>query len=145
MKKMIVFLAVIMMTIQVGLARDVITMNPKELPAAAQTFLKQYFSDKQISYIKVESEFLSKKYEVVMTDRTKIEFDSKGNWDEIDCKQGKLPQSLVPAHIQQFVNAQYPGTIYHKIERDRGEVEVKLDNRLSLTFNKKGELIDIDD
>lgn len=80
-----------------------------------------------------------------MTDRTKIEFDSKGNWEEVDCKQGKLPQNLVPDYVQQFVNAQYPGTVYHKIERDRGEVEVKLDNRLSLKFNKKGELIDIDD
>ncbi len=145
MKKMIAFLTVMMMTIQVGLARDVITMNPKELPAAAQTFLKQYFSDKQISYIKVDNEFLLKRYEVVMTDRTKIEFNNKGNWEEIDCKQDTLPQNLVPAHIQQFVNAQYPGAIYHKIERDRGEVEVKLNNRLSLTFNKKGELINIDD
>lgn len=145
MKKMIAFLTVIMLTIQVGLARDVITMNPKELPAAAQTFLKQYFSDRQISYIKVESEFLSKKYEVVMTDRTKVEFDGKGNWEEVDCKRGELPKALVPEYIQRFVDAQYPGVIYHKIERDRGETEVELSNHLSLTFNKRGELIDIDD
>ena len=62
MKKMITFLMMVVMTVQFGLARDVITMNPKELPVAAQTFLKQYFENRQISYIKVESEFLSKKY-----------------------------------------------------------------------------------
>lgn len=145
MKKMIAFLMVMVLTVQLGFARDVITMDPKELPAAAQTFLKQYFGNRQISYIKVESEFLSKKYEVVMTDRTKIEFDGKGNWEEVDCKRAELPQTLVPAYIQQYVNAQYPGVIYHKIERDRGEVEVELSNRLSLKFNKKGQLIDIDD
>lgn len=145
MKKLIAFLMVMVATIQLGVARDVITMNPKELPAAAQTFLKQYFDGQQISYIKVESEFLSKKYEVVMTDRTKIEFDGKGNWEEVDCKRGELPKALVPDYVQQFVNAQYPGVVYNKIERDRGEVEVELSNRLSLKFNKKGQLIDIDD
>ena len=92
MKKIIVALVAMVATVQVAFARDVITMNSKELPAAAQTFLKQYFGDKQISYIKVESEFLSKKYEVVMTDRTKIEFDGKGNWEEVDCKRGVLPE-----------------------------------------------------
>lgn len=145
MKKIIVALVAMVVVVQVALARDVITMNPKELPAAAQTFLKQYFGDKQVSYIKVESEFLSKKYEVVMTDRTKIEFDGKGNWEEVDCKRDTLPQALIPVYIRQFVDAQYPGVTYHKIERDRGELEVELSNHLSLTFNKKGQLIDIDD
>ncbi len=145
MKKIIVALVAMVVAVQMSCARDVITMNPKELPAAAQTFLKQYFSDKQISYIKVESEFLSKKYEVVMTDRTKIEFDGKGNWEEVDGKRNIIPEVLVPDYIRQFVEAQYPGVTYHKIERDRGEVEVELNNGLELTFNKKGELIDIDE
>ena len=145
MKKIIVALVAMVATVQVAFARDVITMNSKELPAAAQTFLKQYFGDKQISYIKVESEFLSKKYEVVMTDRTKIEFDGKGNWEEVDCKRGALPLALIPDYIQQLVDAQYPGVTYQKIERDRGELEVELSNHLSLTFDKKGQLIDIDD
>lgn len=145
MKKIIVCLMMICVCAYSGFARDVITMNPKELPAAAQTFLKQYFGDRQISYIKVESEFLAKKYEVVMTDRTKIEFDGKGNWEEVDCKRNQLPKELIPAYIQQFVGTNYPSAAYHKIERDRGEVEVELSNRLSLKFNKKGQLIDIDD
>lgn len=145
MKKMIAFLLMVVAVVQVGRARDVITMNPKELPAAAQAFLKQHFADRQVSYIKVESEFLSKKYEVVMTDRTKVEFDGKGNWEEVDCKRGELPMALVPDYVRHFVNAQYPGVVCHKIERDRGEVEVELSNRLSLTFDKKGRLIDIDD
>lgn len=145
MKKILVFLAASLMTLQFALAGDVITMNPKDLPAAAQTFIRQYFKDSQISYIKVESEFLSKKYEVVMTDRTKIEFDGKGSWEEVDCKRGSLPLTLIPAYVKAFVEKQYPGSTYRKIERDRGELEVKLNNGLSLTFNKKGQVIDIDD
>ena len=145
MKKIIVALVGMVVAVQVAFARDVITMNSKELPVAAQTFLKQHFVDKQISYIKVENEFLSKRYEVVMTDRTKIEFDGKGNWEEVDCKRGALPLALIPDYIRQLVDAQYPGVTYHKIERDRGELEVELSNRLSLTFDKKGQLVDIDD
>lgn len=139
------FLVMALLTIQFSVAGDVITMDSKDLPAAAQTFIKQYFGDKKISYIKVESELFSKTYEVVMTDRTKIEFDGKGSWEEVDCKRAALPQGLVPSYAKQMIETQYPGMTCTKIERDRGEVEVGLSNGLSLTFNKKGQLIDIDD
>ncbi len=145
MKKIFAFLATALLTIQFSVAGDVITMNPKDLPAAAQTFITRHFGDKKISYIKVESELFSKSYEVVMTDRTKIEFDGKGNWQEVDCKRAALPQALVPAYAEDLVATQYPGMTCNKIERDRGEVEVKLSNGLSLKFNKSGKLIDIDD
>lgn len=145
MKKIFAFLVMALLTIQFSVAGDVITMDSKDLPAAAQTFIKQYFGDKKISYIKVESELFSKTYEVVMTDRTKIEFDGKGSWEEVDCKRAALLQGLVPSYAKQMIETQYPGMTCTKIERDRGEVEVGLSNGLSLTFNKKGQLIDIDD
>ena len=145
MKKIFAFLVMALLTIQFSVASDVITMNPKDLPAAAQTFIKQYFGDRKVSYIEVESELFSKTYAVVMTDRTKIEFDGKGSWEEVDCKRGVLPEALVPSYAKTFIGTQYPGVTCNKIERDRGEVEVGLSNGLSLKFNKKGQLIDIDD
>ena len=145
MKKLFLFFVFTVLVIQFSKADNVIVMDAKELPMAAQTFLRQHFSDKQISYIKVEKEFLSKRYEVMMTDRTKIEFDGKGNWEEVDGKHNHIPRALVPDYIRQFVDTQYPDANYVKIERDRGEVEINLSNWLSLKFNKKGQLIDIDE
>lgn len=133
------------LTIQATFAGDVITQDAKQLPLVARNFINRHFTRPQISYIKIDSEFLSKKYEVVLSDRTKIEFNGDGEWEEVDGKRNNIPTTIIPAHIKQYVEANYPGVSFTKIERDRGEVEVELTNRLSLTFNKKGQLIDIDD
>ena len=133
------------LTLQTTFAGDIITQDAKQLPLVARNFINRHFTRPQISYIKIDSEFLSKKYEVVLSDRTKIEFDGDGEWEEVDGKRNNIPATIIPAHIKQYVEANYPGVSFTKIERDRGEVEVELTNHLSLTFNKKGQLIDIDD
>lgn len=145
MKKFLALLFMAFLTIQATFAGDVITQDVKQLPLVARNFINRHFTRPQISYIKIDSEFLSKKYEVVLSDRTKIEFDGDGEWEEVDGKRNNIPTTIIPAHIKQYVEANYPGVSFTKIERDRGEVEVELTNRLSLTFNKKGQLIDIDD
>ena len=145
MKKFLALLFMAFLTIQATFAGDVITQDVKQLPLVARNFINRHFTRPQISYIKIDSEFLSKKYEVVLSDRTKIEFDGDGEWEEVDGKRNNIPTTIIPAHIKQYVKANYPGVSFTKIERDRGEVEVELTNRLSLTFNKKGQLIDIDD
>lgn len=143
MKKFLALLFMAFLTIQATFAGDVITQDAKQLPLVARNFINRHFTRPQISYIKIDSEFLSKKYEVVLSDRTKIEFNGDGEWEEVDGKRNNIPTTIIPAHIKQYVEANYPGVSFTKIERDRGEVE--LTNRLSLTFNKKGQLIDIDD
>lgn len=145
MKKFLALLFMAFLTIQATFASDVITQDAKQLPLVARNFINRHFTRPQISYIKIDSEFLSKKYEVVLSDRTKIEFNGDGEWEEVDGKRNNIPTTIIPAHIKQYVEANYPGVSFTKIERDRGEVEVELTNRLSLTFNKKGQLIDIDD
>lgn len=145
MKKYLAFLFMAFLTLQTTFAGDIITQDAKQLPLVARNFINRHFTRPQISYIKIDSEFLSKKYEVVLSDRTKIEFDGDGEWEEVDGKRNNIPATIIPAHIKQYVEANYPGVSFTKIERDRGEVEVELTNRLSLTFNKKGQLIDIDD
>lgn len=145
MKKYLAFLFMAFLTIQATFAGDVITQDAKQLPLVARNFINRHFTRPQISYIKIDSEFLSKKYEVVLSDRTKIEFNGDGEWEEVDGKRNNIPATIIPAHIKQYVEANYPGVSFTKIERDRGEVEVELTNHLSLTFNKKGQLIDIDD
>ncbi len=145
MKKFLAVLFMATLTVWSVSAKDVITMDMNKLPLVARNFINQHFTRPQISYIKIDSEFLSKKYEVVLSNRTKIEFNGNGEWEEVDGNRNDLPLTIIPEHIKTYVNAQYPGTTYRKIERDRGEVEIKLSNHLSLTFDKKGQLIDIDD
>lgn len=67
-----------------------------QLPVAAQQFIKQHFADRKVALAKVETEFVSKSYEVVFADGDHIDFDSKGNWEEIECKSSSVPTAVIP-------------------------------------------------
>ena len=146
MKKVLSILVLALVAVQFAFAGDVITQDAKQLPLTARNFINQHFTKPQISYIKIENEFLqNKKYEVLLADRTEIDFDSKGNWIEVDCKKQAVPTSLIPAHVKVYVKTNFPNEVITKIERKRRGVEVELGNDLSLEFNKKGQLVDMDD
>lgn len=127
-------------------ADGIVTYDTKRLPAEARTFINQHFSSAQISYIKIEKEFWGiKKYEVLLTDRTEVEFTDDGNWTEIECDEMPVPDALIPKYILEYMKNHFPDNHIIKIERKSKETEIELDNEISLTFNKKGELIDFDD
>ena len=81
---------------------------------------------------------------MVLNNGTKIEFDRKGNVTEVDCKQGSVPEDLIPQSIISHLKENYPGQTVRKIEIDRNEYDVELSNGLDITFNKSFKVIDID-
>lgn len=115
-----------------------------QLPAAAQQFIKQHFADRKIVLAKMETELMSKSYKVIFADGDHIDFDGKGNWEEVDCKSSSVPIAVVPVRIMDYVRANYPDETVKKIEKDRREYEVKLSNRVELSFDLKYNLTDID-
>ena len=117
----------------------------EQLPAPAKTFVKKYFPQATIEYATKDTEFMGTTYEVRLSDGTEVDFDKKGNWDNVDCKTKAVPASLVPAAIAQYVKAHYPNTVIVKIDKERGGYEIELSNDLELKFNSKGNLIGIDD
>lgn len=115
-----------------------------QLPATAQQVLKKYFGNKKVALAKQETGLFEKAYDVVFNNGEKIEFDRKGNWTEIDCKLSSVPKGLVPAKIAQYVKSTYPGMKILQMEKDDNQYEVKLSNRLEITFNKNFQVVDID-
>ena len=93
----------------------------------------------------METGLFEKSYDVVFNNGEKVEFDRRGNWTEIDCKLSSVPAGLVPAKIASYVKSTYPGTKILQIEKDDSQYEVKLSNRLEVTFNKNFQVVDIDD
>lgn len=78
MKKVLSILVLALVAVQFAFAGDVITQDTKQLPLTARNFINQYFSKPHISHIKIESEILqTKKYEVLLTDRTEIDLTRK--------------------------------------------------------------------
>ena len=121
----------------------VITVN--ELPAAAQTFIGKYFNGKEVMLVKKDKEGVKTYYDVLMADGTKLEFDKKGEWRDIETKSEGVPATLVPTEISSYVSKNYPGQRILQIDRDRSGFQIELSNGLDLEFNKKFQLVEIDD
>lgn len=115
-----------------------------ELPQAAQQLLKTEFSGKEVALAKMEKEVAGKSYEVAFSDGGKVEFDKNGTWTEIKCRQGAVPQSLIPEKISEYVSQNYKGQTITEIEKENKGYEIKLSNGLEITFNSKYKVTDID-
>ena len=114
------------------------------LPVKIQTLLSDHFGNQKGMLATIESAVARKSYDVVLNNGTKLEFDKMGNLTEIDCKQGTVPDKLIPQHIRNYLKDNYAEHPVRKIEINRNEYEVELANGLDLTFNKHFRLIDID-
>lgn len=119
-------------------------INVNELPAKAQTLLTKHFKGQKVMLATIESGVVSRSYDVVLRNGTKLEFDKKGNLTEIDCKQSIVPSQLIPQPIKNYLKENYRGETVRKIELNKKEYEVELTNGIDLTFNKHFQLIDID-
>jgi Protein of unknown function (DUF2874). len=120
-------------------------INPEQLPAAAKTFVKQYFPENVISIAQKEIDDMRTKYSVRLDDGTEIEFDSKGEWDSVDCNFHSVPAELIPAAIAASVENRFPGQSIVKINKERYGYELELSNDIELKFDKKYNLIGMDD
>lgn len=119
-----------------------------ELPAAVQAFLAESFPGVDVSFAKAETEWFSTEYKVVMVDGMVVEFDGKGNWTDIDCKYKygtEVPARLIPPQIASYVAKHFPEARVLKLERDRRDYEVELDNGFEMKFDLDFRLIDLDD
>ncbi len=119
-------------------------ISVNQLPASAQQCLKQHFSSEKVAYAKVDEDWFDKDYKVIFTNGNKVEFDKQGQWTEVDCQYSQLPTGIVPKAIANYVQQNYPEVKILKIERDKHDYEVKLNNRLELKFDLQFRLIDID-
>ena len=117
----------------------------ENLPQKSQQFITTHFGDMKISYVKEERDFLEKSFEVVFADGTKVEFARNGEWKEVDCRYTAVPTPIVPQAIVKYIKSNYPDVKVLQIEKKRSDYEVKISNRLELTFDSKYNIIDIDD
>ena len=92
MKKIFLTAALLLAGITVTLAGNDRPITVDKLPAAAQNFLKSYFSDLTVAYAVEDPKFAGSEYEVTYTDRTEVEFDTKGEWTSVERKYTAVPR-----------------------------------------------------
>ena len=144
MKKSVIFVLSLVLAIclplQLKADNDrVITFD--RLPATAQAMLKQNFADKTPLAITADRD----DYKVMYQSGEKVEFDKKGNWKDIECKASAVPTAIIPEQIKANVKKTFPAATIIKIDRDRRGYDVKLNNGMEIEFDKKFNVVDIDD
>ena len=145
MKKFFLAVASLFTFIGIASADNDRIISFEQLPAKSQEFIKKYFPDEKVSYVKEESDFMELSYEAVLATGTKIEFVGSGEWKEVECRYSTLNEEIVPVQIREYVRKNFPETKFVKIEKGYRDYEVKLTNRLELTFDLNFNLVDIDD
>lgn len=144
MKKIFTMLLSLTAFATVALADNDTPIQVAQMPYEAQAFIKNHFSDMQVNYAKQENGF-SKSYEVVFVNGDKIEFDTDGDWTEVDCKHGVVPERIVPRQLRAYVAKNHPDQKIVAISQGARGYEVDLSNGLELTFNRNYRLVDMDD
>ena len=88
-----------------------------------------------------------KKYSSVNNYALEIDFDSKGNWEEVSAKKGQIvPVSIIPGFAVNYLKSHnFVNEGVTKVERDRKGYEIELSTGLSFKFDKKGKFIKTDD
>ena len=87
MKKLLLALLSVF-TLQVAQADNDKPIAVTQLPAKAQTFLKQNFPDNKVAFAKLEKEIFDTSYDVTFINGDEVEFDKNGEWTDLKCKRG---------------------------------------------------------
>lgn len=146
MKKITLSLMALMIALTVGARTDDDRpIDPEKLPEKARKMILTAFPGEQIAFATQDDDWFGKSYEVHLNSGTEIEFTTDGEWTTVDAEPRAVPESILPKKIVEQVERRFPGRKVTKIERDRREYEVELDNGFELTFNLRFELIGMDD
>ncbi|SHF21967.1 PepSY-like domain-containing protein [Dysgonomonas macrotermitis] len=117
-----------------------------ELPKNGKTLISTYFKDQNI--LTVEKDW--SEYEVILNNGVKIEFDSKGQWKDIDSNHTTLPRdilNLLPKKAIGYINQNYADWQISEIKKERYGYQIELVNAggdIDLKFNSKGEIVKVD-
>ena len=124
-------------------AHRIITFE--EHPIKAQEFVTTYFSSQTIRFVRMEIEVTKTEYTVRFENGMEIEFNSNGDWEEVESHSECLPSGFLSEMILNFLNKNHPNYCLNEIARDRHKIEVELANGLEIVFNKSGEFLRYDD
>ncbi|MFP3592362.1 PepSY-like domain-containing protein [Chryseobacterium sp. SIMBA_038] len=121
-------------------------ISPNQLPKTAKNFLAANFKGIAASSVIEDNEIFGvDEYKIRLTNGMKVEFDSKGNWKEVDGEHQKIPYGFIPAAIRNYVAKSFPNTHIIQIERKSWSYKAELSNGIDLEFDKNGNFKRIDD
>jgi hypothetical protein len=133
MKKVFIPFCFVAMT---SFACDAKSISVGELPASAQVFLKEFYENRDISYVEIEKE----EFKVGLNFGGVIEFDKHGRWLEIKDRMG-IPLEVLPLLAREYLDERYKDMKVLSIKKENQNYEAKLKNGTELLFSHDGSFI----
>ncbi|SEI74689.1 Putative beta-lactamase-inhibitor-like, PepSY-like [Dyadobacter koreensis] len=118
-------------------------VDETRLPTVAQEFVQTHFPAAKVNQVVRDKDNNEVDYDVTLDNGTRLAFDKDGNVEDIESRT-KLPDSVIPAKVLEYVTENYPDHQIIEWEKDRTDQEVKLSNNLELKFDLSGTFLRID-
>lgn len=145
MKKLFLLLIVSVVGVMTMFADNDKMITREELPEKAQIFIDKHFANVDVLYAKAERDMgIVTSYDVMLDGDIKLEFSRSGEWTSVDCNRGRVPNSVLPKGVLDYVTNKFAKAYVVEIECNRMGYEVKLSNDLELDFNKNGQFLRVD-
>ncbi|MDE6308441.1 MAG: PepSY-like domain-containing protein [Bacteroidales bacterium] len=119
-------------------------VSVSDLPKGAQSFLKKYYPKEKSLSASIKTGRYATYYEVKFGN-TEIEFTAEGEWKEVECKYSAVPDAIVPKNVAAAANEHFTNVPIAQIKQDRRGYEIRLANGAKMTFDVKGNVVDIED
>lgn len=107
------------------------------LPQKARSFIQQVYPGVQIW--KVERD--DGKFEVSLSNGSKIDFMSNGEWVNIDGEYNPVPMNVLPPAVANTIKKTYPQAMVVDVEKEWGNFKIKLNNMMELYVSSNGQLM----
>lgn len=144
MKKLILIIVSLAAFMSVVRAEDKpVTFN--QLPESARSFIDSNYQSVKLVLATKDDDFIRPEFHVVLENGVALQFDNDGRLEKIASRSGDIPTAVIPKQITDIVKSHYPDAYIVEYEVDRKTYEVKLSNRIEITFDSSFRLVEIDD
>ena len=119
-------------------------VQQQDLPAKARDYISTHFPGQSVAKVEQEKNIFSTSFEALLADSTELEFTKEGAINSVEAP-GKLPDSVVPAKILDYVNANYGGFDVNGWEVEKKHQEIDLANGTELEFDLDGNFVRVEE
>lgn len=138
-------LVVLAVALPVAWASELRPISLSELPSKAQEFIKKHFASHTAELTLYEHELLEKNYVVHLSKGTKVEFNGRGQWVDIESYGADIPLGILPNNLISHLKQVHPGVKIVGLERKSRRFVVELQNDVELHYDLSGKFLRYDD
>lgn len=143
MKKIILGLSFLTFGVYTASAQKKEKIDVAQVPSEIHIFVKKHYPNAEIKKAYLDAEEVENiNYDIILSNKTELEFDKKFRLQEIESKKG-VTLALLPKDVVKYVTENYPGQpiIEWSHDKEDKEQEVTLKNKTELKFNSRGKFI----